>query len=138
MSISTWIKKHQMTFIGAAIGAIGGFLYWKFVGCSSGTCPITSSPINSTLYGILIGALLGDSFKKKKNASKTSLKNKVMALNIIAAYCPANHACPAIEVCPTNAIQQLGYGLPTIDQNACTECCACVSFCHTGAIMPKR
>jgi len=40
------------------IGAAAGFLFYKFVGCSSGTCPITSSPVGSTLYGMLIGLVL--------------------------------------------------------------------------------
>ena len=65
-TISTWFKKHFLTLIGIVIGAIGGYLYWKYVGCSSGTCPITSSPSNSTLYGMLMGGLLGSSIKKKK------------------------------------------------------------------------
>ena len=74
MSLIPWIKKHRMTLIGALVGAIGGFLYWKFVGCQSGTCPITSNPTNTTLYGILIGSLLGDSFRKKEKAKKEDSK----------------------------------------------------------------
>lgn len=42
------------------IGAIGGFLYWKFVGCNSGTCPIKSVWYFSTLWGMAMGYLLGD------------------------------------------------------------------------------
>ena len=41
-------------------GAVAGFLYYKFVGCRTGTCPITSSPIISTLYGAGMGFLLGN------------------------------------------------------------------------------
>jgi hypothetical protein len=40
-------------------GAVTGFLYYRFVGCRSGACPITSSPIISTLYGAMLGLLLG-------------------------------------------------------------------------------
>ena len=40
-------------------GAVVGFLYYRFVGCQTGTCPITSNPIISTLYGALIGFLFG-------------------------------------------------------------------------------
>ncbi|WP_132053167.1 hypothetical protein [Pseudocnuella soli] len=50
--------------IGLALGALGGFLYWKYVGCLTGTCSITSSPVNSTLYFALLGALLVGSFEK--------------------------------------------------------------------------
>jgi hypothetical protein len=43
--------------IGLVVGGIAGFAYYKFVGCASGTCPITSNPYVSTIYGALMGAL---------------------------------------------------------------------------------
>lgn len=52
------LKKYKLTLLGAVLGAIGGYSYYHFVGCASGTCAITSSPINSTLYGIFMGGLL--------------------------------------------------------------------------------
>jgi hypothetical protein len=42
----------------AAAGGALGFAYYKFVGCRTGTCPITSSPYISTLYGALLGYLI--------------------------------------------------------------------------------
>ncbi|HQV78460.1 MAG TPA: DUF6132 family protein [Chitinophagales bacterium] len=51
--------------IGVLLGAILGFLYWKFVGCASGTCAITSKPLNSTIYGAVMGGLLFSLFEKK-------------------------------------------------------------------------
>ena len=47
------------------IGGIAGFCYWKMVGCESGTCLITSKPLNSSLYGSLMGALIFGMFKKE-------------------------------------------------------------------------
>lgn len=44
--------------IGAAVGGLLGFLYYKFVGCASGTCPITSRPLNSIMYGAVMGLLI--------------------------------------------------------------------------------
>jgi hypothetical protein len=44
--------------IGAGIGAVLGFGWYKLVGCPTDACPLTSNPITSTLYGMLIGALL--------------------------------------------------------------------------------
>jgi hypothetical protein len=35
--------------IGIVVGAIAGYLYYFYVGCASGTCAITSKPLNSTL-----------------------------------------------------------------------------------------
>lgn len=50
--------------IGVAVGAVAGFAYYRFVGCSSGTCPITSNPFISTLYGAVMGALASGAFQK--------------------------------------------------------------------------
>ena len=38
-------------------GAALGYLYHRAVGCRSGACPITASPITSTLYGAAMGLL---------------------------------------------------------------------------------
>ncbi|MEI8059930.1 MAG: DUF6132 family protein [Ferruginibacter sp.] len=70
-----WFKSNLLYIIGAVIGALGGYLYWNFVGCSSGTCAITSKPVNSTLYGALMGSLLFGIFKKEKKSSTTTEKN---------------------------------------------------------------
>jgi hypothetical protein len=66
-----WLTTNKHYLIGAAIGSVCGFFYWKFIGCASGSCAITSSPINSSLYGAMMGALVGGMFKKeeKKTAS---------------------------------------------------------------------
>jgi len=61
-----WFKNNALYVIGGAIGAIAGFFYWQQVGCSSGTCMITSKPLNSTIYGALMGSLLLGMFKKEK------------------------------------------------------------------------
>ena len=50
--------------IGAVLGAVLGFLYYKFVGCSGGACPITSNPYISTVYGAVLGILIAGIFKK--------------------------------------------------------------------------
>ncbi len=43
--------------LGVVIGAALGFAYYKFVGCRSGACPITSNPYISVIWGGLIGFL---------------------------------------------------------------------------------
>ena len=64
------LKEQVLAIIGIILGAIGGYLYWHYIGCVSGTCPITSSPIMSTIWGALLGGLLLSMFKKKKKESK--------------------------------------------------------------------
>ncbi|MBN1351814.1 hypothetical protein JXJ21_20560 [candidate division KSB1 bacterium] len=56
-----WIKKIGIILAGAALG----FAYYRFIGCSSGVCPITSNPWISTGYGALIGFLFTGGFKSK-------------------------------------------------------------------------
>jgi len=51
-------KRIQIIF--AIVGAVSGFLYWNFVGCTSGTCAIKSVWYWSTLWGATVGYLLGD------------------------------------------------------------------------------
>ena len=65
--MNDFLKKHILKIAGIISGGIAGFAYYHFVGCASGTCPITSSPYISTLYGALMGYLLFDMFKKKEH-----------------------------------------------------------------------
>jgi hypothetical protein len=65
-SLKIWIQRNKLSLIGIAVGAIGGFMYWNYIGCASGTCMITSKPLNSTLYGALMGFLLFGIFKKEE------------------------------------------------------------------------
>ena len=58
------ILKYKLTIIGVILGAALGYIYYAKVGCSSGGCAITSSPINSTLYGGLMVGLLFNTFQK--------------------------------------------------------------------------
>ncbi len=68
-----FIKKHLLKIIGIPVGMIGGYLYYYFVGCNSGTCPITSNPYISVFYGGLMGYLFLDLFKKKENRTNEQL-----------------------------------------------------------------
>jgi hypothetical protein len=43
--------------IGIFVGAGLGYAYYYFIGCSSGSCPITSNPWNSTIAGMVLGAV---------------------------------------------------------------------------------
>jgi hypothetical protein len=60
-----WFKENSLVIIGILTGAISGYLYWKYIGCLTGTCAITSKPLNSTVYFAIIGGLVFSLFKKK-------------------------------------------------------------------------
>jgi len=59
---------HIVSLAGLLIGAIGGYIYWDQVGCTSGTCAITSNPWMSTAWGAAFGYLIFDMFNSKKQA----------------------------------------------------------------------
>jgi hypothetical protein len=59
------IIKNKLTIAGVLLGALGGYFYYVFVGCASGTCAITSSPTISTLYGAFMGGLLFSMLEKQ-------------------------------------------------------------------------
>jgi len=54
--------KYKRIIPGILIGGLAGFLYFHFIGCNSGSCPITSNPYSSILVGGLMGYLIADMF----------------------------------------------------------------------------
>ncbi|MFM2291693.1 MAG: hypothetical protein RIS29_1506 [Bacteroidota bacterium] len=63
--MNDFLKKHKLKIAGALVGAVAGYAYYYFVGCSTGTCPIKSNPYAMTAYGALMGYLLFDIIKLK-------------------------------------------------------------------------
>jgi len=65
-----FLKYWPVIFFVAA-GLAGGFLYWRFIGCNSGSCPITSdwhiSSFTGGLIGYLGGSSITDILRKRKN-----------------------------------------------------------------------
>jgi hypothetical protein len=57
-------------WLGAFVGAVGGFWYWKEIGCLTGTCPIKSQWQTMVPYGALLGyfggGLLQDAGMKRR------------------------------------------------------------------------
>lgn len=49
--------------LGLVIGGLIGFAFYWFIGCSTGACPITSNPWISTIFGMVVGAMLSNSFR---------------------------------------------------------------------------
>ena len=70
-------KGNVLTLIGAIAGGVGGYFYWLKTGCVSGTCPITSSPVMSVIWGMLMGGLLLSMFAKKQPISNNNKQNNI-------------------------------------------------------------
>lgn len=62
-SVSAFFRSWRFwrPFLSVLIGALSGYLYYHFVGCTSGQCSITSDPAMSTLWGGLLGFFLFNS-----------------------------------------------------------------------------
>ena len=69
--MKNWIIKNKLYLLGAFIGAVIGFLYWKYVGCLTGTCSITANPLNSTIYFAIFGSILFGLFTKQPEKTIT-------------------------------------------------------------------
>jgi len=74
-----FLRKNSLLIIFSVSGLTGGFLYWKYIGCLSGSCPIKSVWYWSTLYGGLLGFITGSflndiilKYRKKKNLQDSS------------------------------------------------------------------
>lgn len=65
-----FILKNKITLLGITLGALAGYAYYYYIGCANGNCNITSKPINSAVYGSLMGGLLFSSFKSKEKNQK--------------------------------------------------------------------
>ena len=64
--MENFIKKYKLGLIGIVLGGILGYAYYHFIGCNTRTCAITSKPINSSVYGMVMGYLILSTFEKTK------------------------------------------------------------------------
>jgi len=64
--MENFIKKYKLGLIGIVLGGILGYAYYHFIGCNTGTCAITTKPINSSVYGMVMGYLILSTFEKTK------------------------------------------------------------------------
>lgn len=60
-----FLLKYKLSIAGIFVGGILGFAYYYFIGCNTGSCAITSKPIHSSVYGMLMGYLMVSVFQKK-------------------------------------------------------------------------
>ena len=57
-------NKYYRALFGAIIGTVAGLLYWNFIGCTGGTCPLTSNPYKTVILFAFLGVLFTRKQKK--------------------------------------------------------------------------
>ena len=72
--MKNWVINNKLLLAGIIVGALGGFLYWQQIGCTTGSCAITSKWHNSTAYGALMGGLLFSIFRKEKKERRRQIR----------------------------------------------------------------
>ncbi len=76
MDIKGFYKKHTIALWLVFVGLVAGFLYYYFVGCASGACPLKKLWYYDMALGGLLGWVVGDTIdnwliKKKKRNEKS-------------------------------------------------------------------
>lgn len=79
--MKNYLLKHWIKITGVSVGALGGYLYYHFIGCVSGTCPITSNPYNMMIYGAVLGYLLFELFFDETKVKKVEKVNEISDSN---------------------------------------------------------
>lgn len=69
--------RRYLLWVGA--GMVLGYLYYALIGCASGTCPISSSPFGSILYGGVMGWIVSGIFEKDEKSVNEKERVKVKA-----------------------------------------------------------
>ncbi|MBP1626973.1 MAG: trxA [Holophagaceae bacterium] len=74
--------------IGVLLGGAIGFAYQKLVGCRTGTCPLTATPLRAITYGAVMGLLFALSACSRNERAKTvtplsSTESHMSASNVI-------------------------------------------------------
>ena len=51
---------NKVIMLGIILGGVGGYLYWKEIGCVTGTCPLKSQWQTMVPYGMFMGYVVSD------------------------------------------------------------------------------
>lgn len=80
MKVKLFYKKHLYAFWFTIVGLIAGYLYYYFIGCLSGTCPLKQLWYYDTAVGGILGLIIGDAIdnwiKKRKLKQKKTETNE--------------------------------------------------------------
>ena len=57
-----------------------------------------------------------------------------MAAIVDERLCARENPCPAVRICPYEALAQEGDAAPVVDEEKCEDCGLCVKACPKGAL----
>jgi hypothetical protein len=72
------LVSHKVLILGMLLGGIGGYFYWKEIGCVTGNCPLKSQWQTMIPYGMFIGYIVSDFIQSniKRSKSKGEISTK--------------------------------------------------------------
>lgn len=65
-SITKIAKRGWPYILGAVLGGIIGYLYWYYIGCVGGACPLKATPMPSIVLGVAVGIYVGVLLNRRK------------------------------------------------------------------------
>ena len=65
-----WSSPRARTIGAGVVGAVAGALYSHYVGCLTGSCPLTSNPLMTAVLGAILGASLLAPAQAPKNVQR--------------------------------------------------------------------
>jgi len=72
-----FFEKHKWSLLFIIPGLIAGYLYWRYIGCNTGTCPITSVWYNSSIYGGILGYIAGNLIDNQRAKTRQQANESV-------------------------------------------------------------
>ncbi|MEA5259517.1 DUF6132 family protein [Arcicella aquatica] len=54
------LGRNKILILGVVLGGIGGYFYWKEIGCITGNCPLKSKWQRMVPYGMFTGYIISD------------------------------------------------------------------------------
>lgn len=76
---AVYVKKNLIHMISVFLGIAGGYIYYRYVGCSSGSCPIVRNMWSSLILGAVTGYFIAGLVRLRDcgcNTSNNSTCNK--------------------------------------------------------------
>ena len=77
--------------MGALLGGTLGFAYQKLVGCRTGGCPLTATPLRAISYGAVVGLLFALSACSKRLPPGTPEHSSTTSSNLESSVPPASN-----------------------------------------------